>query len=65
MTVFPGPPGSREYVEVGGNLEPMEPTPYIEWRAGVLHQWFVAIREDKVNGTTHHKGEWRVIRHHP
>jgi hypothetical protein len=61
MTYVVPPPGPREYVEVGGNIEPMEPTQYLEFRSGVLHQWFVATRNDKAGGIIHQKGEWRPV----
>lgn len=48
-------------MEVGGNIEPLEPTAWLEFRSGILHQWFVATRHDSATGTTHMKGEWRPV----
>ena len=61
MIGSPAPLGPRDYVEVGGNLEPLEPTAWLEFRSGILHQWFVATHHDRSADVIHQKGEWRPV----
>lgn len=48
-----------DYIQVGPNIEPLEPTAHLMFEGGVLKQWFVA--RCTVNGITYTKGEWRPV----
>ncbi len=55
-----GPPErTRENVLCGPNIEELRPTPWLEFRSGVLHQWFEAIA-DAPSGT-HSFGKWKPV----
>lgn len=50
------------FVEVGGNIERLEPTPKLKFVNGVLHQWFEA--RTKISGSYEcyaTKGEWHPV----
>lgn len=50
------------FVEVGGNLERLEPTPKLKFVNGVLHQWFEASAKISDGfGTIAYKGEWHPV----
>jgi hypothetical protein len=58
-----GPERNREYIECGPNLEPLEPTSYLEFRGGILHQWFEATCTTAGHGgTIYTKGVWRPVK---
>jgi hypothetical protein len=46
-------------VEVGGNLEELLPTSFLQFRDGILHQWFEATRRTPI--AVHTRGEWRPV----
>lgn len=57
-----GPERTPEYVQCGPNLEPLQPTAYLEFKGGILHQWFEARCETSGHGgTIYTQGVWRPV----
>lgn len=49
-------------VEVGGNIERLEPTPKLKFVNGVLHQWFEASAVvSGAYGVVATRGEWHPV----
>ena len=57
--VYGRPERQYEMVECGPNLEPLRPTPYLQFIGGQLEQWCEA--SCTVDGVTHTKGKWCKI----
>lgn len=56
-----GPDRTPEYVQVRQDLRPLLPTPYLEFRGGILHQWHEATLFDEQVGVTFTRGDWRPV----
>jgi hypothetical protein len=57
-----GPARTPEFVQCGPNLEPLEPTPYLEWKSGQLYQWFEAkCTTAGHGGQVYTTGCWRLV----
>jgi len=56
-----GPDRNHDYKPIGDCLAEMLPTPFLEFRGGVLHQWFEASAYNSIYGGVSTIGEWRPV----